>query len=233
MSRVKNTGKEVKIMLSHLIKTGLALCLMVAGFAAETKAQETAATPTTITASAGISPTKRELIKELLLLTGDQKSTEAIVNSMLDQNEKDMAAMVDQAIDEDSPLTPDEQQALQRERRERLVRVNRRFRELFNQRVNFAQLMDEISYPIYDRFFNEEELRDLVVFYKTPTGRKTIQVYPQLLNESMARTSEALMPKIQPIISEIMEEEKKLSEKPQPPAHPAKAKKPQRRRRRS
>ncbi len=212
-------------MLSHMWKAGLVLCLLLMGFGVETKAQEPAAATTT---TSTISPAKRELIKELIALTGDQQTAEAVVNSMLDQNEKDMEEMIARMLQDGSPLTPSEQVTFQQKMREQSARMSKRFRELFSQRVNFSQLMDDISYPIYDKFFNESELRDLIEFYKTPTGRKTIKVYPQLFTESMTMTSEMLRPKIRQIMDEIMEEEKPRLKYETPP--PPKTK---RRRRRS
>lgn len=215
-------------MLSSMYKTLLVLCLMLVCFAFETKAQEPASTNN----ANAISPAKRELIKELLSLTGDQKTVEAVVNSMLDQNEKDMEAMLART-DRDSPLSPAEREAFKRDMRATTARLTRRFRELFSQRVNFMQVIDDISLPIYDKYFSESELRDLITFYKTPTGRKTIEIYPQLFTETMTKTSEVLLPKVRKIMDEIMAEEKaELDKLVQPltaPTPPARTKKRRRR----
>jgi uncharacterized protein len=218
-------------MLSSMYKTVLMLCLMLVCLAVETKAQEPPNASTNNTANA-ISPAKRELIKELLSLTGDQKTVEAVVNSMLDQNEKDMEAMLART-DKNSPLSPAEQETFKRDVRATTARLTGRFRELFTKRVNFMQVIDDISLPIYDKYFSESELRDLITFYKTPTGRKTIAIYPQLFTETMTKTSEVLTPKIRKIIDEIMAEEKAELDKlvrPIPaPTAPARTKKRRRR----
>lgn len=39
--------------------------------------------------------------------------------------------------------------------------------------------------PLYDRHFSHQEIRDMIQFYNTDTGRKTIRVMPLLLHESM------------------------------------------------
>jgi hypothetical protein len=58
----------------------------------------------------------------------------------------------------------------------------------------------------------------MIAFYKSPTGKKAIQVLPQVLRESLSRASDVLGPRIEQVIKEVFEEEKK-SEK-QPPAGP-------------
>lgn len=40
--------------------------------------------------------------------------------------------------------------------------------------------------PVYDKHFTENEIKEVIKFYQTPVGKKTIQVMPQLLQESMA-----------------------------------------------
>jgi hypothetical protein len=45
-------------------------------------------------------------------------------------------------------------------------------------------LIDQII-PIYDKYFTHQEILDLLTFYATPTGKKTISVLPIVLNESM------------------------------------------------
>jgi len=55
--------------------------------------------------------------------------------------------------------------------------------EAFNASV--PQLV-EAMVPLYDRHFTESELDDLMAFYSTPTGRKTLVAVPALMQESMA-----------------------------------------------
>ena len=44
-------------------------------------------------------------------------------------------------------------------------------------------LLDEII-PIYNKYFTNEEIKQLITFYQTPLGQKTITVLPQLYQES-------------------------------------------------
>lgn len=43
----------------------------------------------------------------------------------------------------------------------------------------------ELTYPIYHRHMSQEDIEGLIAFYKTPLGRKTVAVLPQLTRESM------------------------------------------------
>ena len=46
--------------------------------------------------------------------------------------------------------------------------------------------------PVYDKYYSSEELREIIVFYKTPAGQKMIQVTPQIINEFMQASVAAI-----------------------------------------
>jgi len=71
-----------------------------------------------------------------------------------------------------------------------------------------VEITEQMCYPLYDKFFTEDELKGLLSFYKSPVGQKSIVVMPALMQESMQRASEMILPKIEPIITEVLEEEK-------------------------
>jgi len=42
-----------------------------------------------------------------------------------------------------------------------------------------------ITIPIYDKYFTEEEIRQIIAFYKTPIGQKIISTMPSVMREAM------------------------------------------------
>lgn len=50
--------------------------------------------------------------------------------------------------------------------------------------LDSANLAD-LFIPIYEKYYEKNELQDLIRFYKTPTGKKMISVMPQVMNEAM------------------------------------------------
>lgn len=42
--------------------------------------------------------------------------------------------------------------------------------------------------PVYDKYFTEDELKELIAFYKGATGRKLIKVMPSIMEDSMKAT---------------------------------------------
>lgn len=39
--------------------------------------------------------------------------------------------------------------------------------------------------PIYDKYYTEDDIDQLIAFYKTPIGKKTVEVLPAITQESM------------------------------------------------
>jgi hypothetical protein len=59
-------------------------------------------------------------------------------------------------------------------------------------------------YPLYDKFFTESEISDLLAFYRSTTGQKVIQVMPQLAGDIVRITHEILVPKISAIMEKMI-----------------------------
>ncbi len=56
---------------------------------------------------------------------------------------------------------------------------------LFSEKISASGGLFDQVIPIYSKYFTHQEIRDLLAFYETPIGKKTISVMPQLINESM------------------------------------------------
>jgi hypothetical protein len=72
--------------------------------------------------------------------------------------------------------------------------------------------MKEDFIQLYLSFYTEPEIQDLIAFYQTPTGRKTIEKMPLLMQQSMAigqKYSLNMMPKIEKLIEEMAAEIRK------------------------
>jgi hypothetical protein len=156
-----------------------------------------------------ISPDKQALIAELLRVMDSKKQTEEVLNATLDQFEKQMPEIVWAGLPESSllaQLSDREREELRNKIVQSSIDTSKRFRDLISQRLDFAKL-DEITGSIYGKYFNEAELADLIQFYKSSTGQHTMQILPQMLAESMARSQELLMPIIKDIIRDASTEE--------------------------
>lgn len=139
-------------------------------------------------------PSKRQraLIEEYLELTNASGTQRSAMDTVFAQIEKQI---VDAASAEGGgPEKVEEAKALFATFREHVAGID------------LEGPIREATIRTYARHFSEEELTDLVAFYRTPTGSKSIEVLPQLMREQMETGMVHLGPKIDEAMSKAMEE---------------------------
>jgi uncharacterized protein len=189
-----------------LIVAGLVLAL---GGVAEAKPapSSTPKPATTSPVQTPIASSKRALIDKLLAVTQQEKLFQQSLNLAFSQLQTDLPALMDQSTGATKPeASPSPaRQAVQ----SMLDRVMPKFVREVQQSISFKELVDQVYYPMYDRHFSEPELKDILAFYDSPTGKRTIQVMPQLMQESMQKTNQIMMPKLMGIMQRLLAEEEK------------------------
>jgi len=110
-----------------------------------------------------IDPAKEADIRQLMEVAG----TKALMAQMMGTMESSIKPMLSNAF------PPGEY-------REKLIDL---FIAKFKSQSNLQQLLDLIV-PIYDKYFSDKEIKDLIQYYRTPLGQKTIEVMPKLFAES-------------------------------------------------
>lgn len=81
--------------------------------------------------------------------------------------------------------------------------------ETIRELLTGKELIEELI-PVYERHFTHEEIRDMIAFYETPLGKKTIDVMPRVMADSMQigqRWAARVMPEIQQKVTKLMREE--------------------------
>jgi uncharacterized protein len=192
------------------MKTAL-MCLMFccAAFVC-VQAQEQAPAPAQAVVPSLMTPEKRALIKEILELTNSGQSSEAMFNAQFAEMDKKIPDIQWQAIasmEELKRLTPAQQNEIHQRVQDSSARLTKRIKELFLQRVDIRQLVEDVSYEAYDRHFTEAELKDLVAFYRSATGKKVVAEMPALFAEELAKANEIISPKVQQIFEETQKEQ--------------------------
>jgi hypothetical protein len=117
--------------------------------------------------TAGIDPAKEAAIRRLFEIQGINKSFQQIVTTMI----SNMRPMMN------SSLPPGEY-------REKLLDL---FSERFQSKLRVEQFVN-LTIPIYDKYFTQDEIEGLTKFYQTALGKKVITVLPQVLVESQTES---------------------------------------------
>lgn len=157
-----------------------------------------------------VDPEKLALIKEFLQITEATKGAAETSDMMLGLQAEATASTVNALIDNDEDIPPEMKEELKKTIAETSERSDKRIREFFAGRLNFAQIIEEVAVSVYDKHFTAGQLRDIIAFYKTPTGKRLIEVTPALTSDLMTGMMEKMGPKLQDFIKEAAEAELKI-----------------------
>jgi len=137
----------------------------------------------------GFSKTKQESIKELFHIM----KNDSMMNKMLDSMVPAMAGQMQSEMKDSVAIAK-----------------SRDIMNLSMQAVKefIPQMMDDMAL-IYDKYFTKKEIKDFIVFYKSPSGQKYLNLTPQIMSEFMGTMMQKYMPEMQ----RAMKEKLKSSDK--------------------
>lgn len=132
--------------------------------------------------AAEVNPSKRqrELIVELLELANGGKTMNEVMKTVLAQYEKQGIARAEASGDVPSDLE---------ERKELYALLHE---ELAT--IDIPAELAESAIRIYAKHYTERELADLVASYRMPTGRRSIEVLPEVVRETADASNQILEP---------------------------------------
>ena len=119
-------------------------------------------------ASDNVAPEIRADIEKLMQITGPPDVTKQLSNFFIHQ--------MSQAIKASRPDLPAKTYRILAEE------INRVILEQMTAKGGFLDMM----VPIYAKHFNHKDIKGLIRFYQTDLGKKTIKIWPLILQESMA-----------------------------------------------
>ncbi len=154
-----------------------------------------------------ISPEKQALIKEYFEITGGRDAVNKSLDAVFANLNNTLPMIISTQIEQNSNLTAAQKADLQKSMPEMVARMGKRFQEELNRELDFAKVIEEVNYPLLNKFFTVAELKDLIAFYKSPTGQKAISLQPQIYTEATTRLNAVLIPAMQKVMKKVTDEE--------------------------
>jgi len=141
----------------------------------------------------GFSQTKQESIKELFHIM----KNDSMMNKMLDSMVPTMAGQMQSEMKD----------SVTRARSTDIMNISMQAVKGF-----IPQMMDDMAL-IYDKYFTEKEIKDFIVFYKSPSGQKYLSLSPEIMKEFMGTMMQKYMPEMKKTMKDKIEELKKTDKK--------------------
>jgi uncharacterized protein len=161
-----------------------------------------------------IAPEKKKVIAEIIIATKASEKVEETMSQMMKQMQAAYPAIIRSTLAGMEGLDANQKATLETELINKNEKFTVKFQERLRQRINYKEFIEQTIYPLYDKFFTESELKDLLSFYKTSTGQKLNEIMPQMVGESVRLSQELLVPKITGIVNEIIQEDIKETQTP-------------------
>jgi hypothetical protein len=165
-STIKALDEELsmKIMAAVLVSLTLfgAMCIAQTSSSADSGKDSRQALTTSDAAQPKTSPAKEADIRKLFDVTGTKATMMQVMDSMENNIRPTMTNM----------FPPGEY-------RDHLIDL---FFEKFHSKADPEQMI-ELAIPVYDKYLSDEDVRELIQFYATPLGQKTITILPKIVIE--------------------------------------------------
>lgn len=151
--------------------------------------------------------TKKQLVTELVEVMQVGQTTQKTFEAVMGQMSTQFPQMLADASATRKDLTPEQRERINREAAQGFERFLARFKERFSGIYSSQEYFEQVYYPVFAKYYSEAELRDLIVFYKSPAGQKLLQVQPEFSTEIMKRSYDVVGPRLQQVTRELLDEE--------------------------
>jgi len=180
----------------------LAIALLTSATPASSKTER--ADPT------AASENKQELILEILSAAADDQTAAWMIQVFLVKLRPAYRDMIAEIMKTEQGLT-EEEKALLVERLDDFEQFAERFSTLLPERLDFESVRTTVYAPLWERHFDEQELREIAAFYKSPTGQKVLRVMPGMMEEGMETTFRLTQPRVMEVVGEVLAEQRGAS----------------------
>ncbi len=177
----------------------LAIALLTSATPASSKTER--ADPT------AASENKQELILEILSAAADDQTAAWMIQVFLVKLRPAYRDMIAEIMKTEQGLT-EEEKALLVERLDDFEQFAERFSTLLPERLDFESVRTTVYAPLWERHFDEQELREIAAFYKSPTGQKVLRVMPGMMEEGMEATFRVTQPRVMEVVGEVLAEQR-------------------------
>ncbi len=149
---------------------------------------------------------KRALIQEILELTGMRN----ISSSQKIDSINIKSSLVNWAEREVQGLADDQKAEVKKLSLEAGERIELQVRQFSEDKAVIEPMFRESCFQVYDRSFSETELREMVVFYRTPTGQKTAKFMMTMLDKTTKAFAEVFKEKFKEFAGSKLLQEQQL-----------------------
>lgn len=159
-------------------------------------------------AQEAVSSERAALVKQIAEVTGGKEQFNAMISASIESQRDVFKQTFNTLVKDAKHSTPGmNDPALAKLMDESMDRVSTRSQEFFTKQFDFDKFVEDVFVPVYAKHFTDDELRDLIALYGTPTGQKMVREMPKMMSDTMAAISKHLLPEFTEFMSHVIDDE--------------------------
>ena len=128
-------------------------------------------------------------LRTLFELTGVKNNYAGLNNVILNQMQAGFFQAADQNI-ESSSLSEEQRQQVGDILKARFADMAKNYQNFVAENMSYEQVEREIYIPLYKDAYSHEEIKELLNFYSSPTGKKTIEFSQKISEQATKKSAE-------------------------------------------
>ena len=140
-----------------------------------------------LTSFAAIADSYDDDLKKLFELTGVKNNYAGLNNAIINQMQAGFFQAADQNLDAQS-LTEDQKQQVGKILKTRFGEMVKDYQSYISEIMPYEAVETDVYIPLYKETYTHDEVKELVNFYSSPIGEKTIE-FSQKISEQAAKKS--------------------------------------------
>ena len=151
-------------------------------------------------------------LKELFELTSIKNEYLDLNNLIINQMQVGFFQAADQNINGDS-LTEEQKTQVGEMLKNRFTEMVKNYQVHIQESMPYEKLEKEVYIPLYKETYTEDEIKELIVFYKTPVGEKSIEASQSISQQAAQQSAEKYNSTIVDFVKQQIDENIKLVQK--------------------
>lgn len=152
---------------------------------------------------------KQAAVNELVALMNGGDRARSLVDAMTVQIQATRDSTVQALLNERTDLSVADRKAIQEMLAADRTNSVKRYTDKLMEKLDYSNLVVEVAYTVYDKYYTLEEIRELTTFYKSSVGQKSLEMMTPIMTDTMQLVQARLLPKIPEVFREIQEENRR------------------------
>jgi len=156
---------------------------------------------------ADVASEEKKIFQKFFKVTGAESQYNQMLNLMVRQFQQGFASGLQrEAVRVENAAQADKDRVIQLLKQAMFAYIEK-IKEGIVAEMPFQELVDNVYYPIYSKYFHVSDIEEIIQFYESKVGQKFVSMSPILMQESVTGFNQQYGPKLRELSSRIADEE--------------------------